>query len=297
MVRAATIEQIDAAVTILADRLRAVLPDEPTPEDPASEDPAPEDLAPDQVAMTVDDRRVHALRLLAAGRPDELDADLRDLMPTVNLHLHAYAGGTERGADGRPVEAIARLEGHGPVTESWISRVLGRSCRFVIRPVLDLAGQAPVDAYEIPERHRRARAAALGVVRVQLGLARGSRRARNGSPLTAALVGAPLRSVRGGATTTDGSHRTDVVDTGAEQSCRCARGIAPPTCPDIHLRGACERDSQPDRHRTSPGCDCVTESTKEHHAHPARPAVPAGLHDTEPGLHGTDDPDACRPAG
>jgi len=28
--------------------------------------------------------------------------------------------------------------------------------RFTIKPVLDIAGQAPVDAYEIPERHRQA---------------------------------------------------------------------------------------------------------------------------------------------
>ena len=51
---------------------------------------------------------------------------------------------------------FARLEGHGPVTESWVRDVLGPHARFTIRPVLGLAGQAPVDAYEIPDRHRRA---------------------------------------------------------------------------------------------------------------------------------------------
>ena len=34
--------------------------------------------------------------------------------------------------------------------------MLGRYARFVVRPVLDLEGLAPVEAYEIPERHRRA---------------------------------------------------------------------------------------------------------------------------------------------
>ena len=44
----------------------------------------------------------------------------------------------------------------GPVTEAWITRVLGPRCKFKVQPVLDLAGQAPVDAYEIPDRHRQA---------------------------------------------------------------------------------------------------------------------------------------------
>ena len=42
------------------------------------------------------------------------------------------------------------------VSEQWVRQVLGPHARFTIRPVLDLAGQAPVDADEIPERHRQA---------------------------------------------------------------------------------------------------------------------------------------------
>ncbi len=53
-------------------------------------------------------------------------------------------------------EAILRVEGHGPVTEDWIRETLGAKARFTVRPVLDLAGQAPVDAWEIPDRHRQA---------------------------------------------------------------------------------------------------------------------------------------------
>jgi hypothetical protein len=66
----------------------------------------------------------------------------------VQLYLHHYAG--------PDAEPVARVEGHGPVTEAWVTRVLGPRCRFKVTPVLDLAGQAPVDAYEIPDRHRRA---------------------------------------------------------------------------------------------------------------------------------------------
>jgi len=53
-------------------------------------------------------------------------------------------------------DPIARIEGSGPVTEAWVRKHLGPHARFTIRPVLDLAGQAPVDAYEIPDRHRQA---------------------------------------------------------------------------------------------------------------------------------------------
>lgn len=49
-----------------------------------------------------------------------------------------------------------RLEGHGPVTEAWLKRLLGPAAHVKVQPVLDLAGQAHVDAYEKPERHRRA---------------------------------------------------------------------------------------------------------------------------------------------
>jgi hypothetical protein len=62
--------------------------------------------------------------------------------------VHTYAG--------PDAEGVAPVEGHGPVTEDWLRRVLGPRARFKVQPVLDLAGQAPVDAYEIPERHRQA---------------------------------------------------------------------------------------------------------------------------------------------
>lgn len=72
------------------------------------------------------------------------------LMPTVTVFLHLYAGDSNN--DGR----IARAEGHGPVTESWVREHLGTHATFTIKPVLDIEGQAPVDSYEIPDRHRQA---------------------------------------------------------------------------------------------------------------------------------------------
>ena len=126
MVRAdvATIDAIEAAVTAKATTLEATMPD-----------------------AGVDARRVRAVLLLAhPGATPE--TPVAELLPTVQLHLHSYVG--------PDAEPIARLEGHGPVTEAWITRVLAPHAKFKIQPVLDLAGQAPVDAYEIPRRHRRA---------------------------------------------------------------------------------------------------------------------------------------------
>jgi hypothetical protein len=144
MVRAdvATIDAIDAAVTTLAARLHDTMPD-----------------TEDGQTSTADDRRVRAV-LLLANPGAAIDTDVADLLPTVQLYVHTYAGGAlgeiehdpENGAQAR----IARVEGHGPVTEAWLRDVLGPMVRFRVTPVLDLAGQAPVDAYEIPDRHRQA---------------------------------------------------------------------------------------------------------------------------------------------
>ena len=128
----ATINALDAAVTAYAKKLQGVFPD-----------------------ATDDERRVLAVLFLIHGtkpatdQPDRPDLpEVADLLPTVVLFVHLY-GGADR-------EPIVRVEGHGPVTEDWVRTVLGPKARFRIQPVLDLAGQAPVDAYEIPDRHRTA---------------------------------------------------------------------------------------------------------------------------------------------
>lgn len=112
----------------------------------------------------LDARRVKAVALLADpleavalmeefarwrdGDTSKPELDWATVMPTVTVHVHTYAGAESTGT--------VRAEGHGPVTEEWVRTHLGAHARFTIRPVLDLEGQAPVDAYEIPDRHRRA---------------------------------------------------------------------------------------------------------------------------------------------
>ena len=111
---------------------------------------------------TDDERRVRAV-LLLANPGASADTDIADLLPEVQLFVHVYgacAGASGRAAELDPatgaIEQVARVEKHGLVTETWVRNLLGPRARFKIRPVLDLAGQAPVDSYEIPDRHRQA---------------------------------------------------------------------------------------------------------------------------------------------
>ncbi|HYO34071.1 MAG TPA: DUF222 domain-containing protein [Nocardioidaceae bacterium] len=75
--------------------------------------------------------------------------------PPATLYVHlgpdALTAGTVDGG-GSPV---ARMEGVGPITVDQARRFL-RHCHVSVKPVLDLAGQAPVDAYEIPDQMREA---------------------------------------------------------------------------------------------------------------------------------------------
>ena len=107
------------------------------------------DTVPD---LTEDERDLLALVMLLTPGADQNPDTLAEHAPTVNLYVHTYAGTDNQ--DGH--EGVNRLEGHGPVTDAWVRKTLGATCRFKIYPVIDLAGQAPVDAYEIPERHRQA---------------------------------------------------------------------------------------------------------------------------------------------
>ena len=109
----------------------------------------------------LDQRRVKAILILAnpteavalmqAYAEQQSTAEAPDpstLLPAVTLYVHLY-GGVD-------TDGLARVEGIGPVTDAWVRRHLGGNARFSIRPVLDLPGMAPVDAYEIPDRHRQA---------------------------------------------------------------------------------------------------------------------------------------------
>jgi hypothetical protein len=86
--------------------------------------------------------------MLVTPGSDTRPEGILDRAPVVHYYVHSYAGPDHEG--------VARVEGHGPVTDRWVRDRLGPACRFKIQPVLDLAGQAPVDAYEIPDRHRQA---------------------------------------------------------------------------------------------------------------------------------------------
>ena len=137
----ATIARLDATVAFIAEILRQLGDQSP-----------------------LDDRRVKAVLVLAnptlavellsayaawrdkAG--DQPSVDWSRLLPAVTVYVHLYG---EPDGDG-----VARVEGYGPVTEAWIRSHLGPHARFTIKPVFDIAGQAPVDAYEIPDRHRQA---------------------------------------------------------------------------------------------------------------------------------------------
>ena len=73
-----------------------------------------------------------------------------DGRPPATLYVHLSQETFTRDAGG-----VARFEGAGPITEEQARRWLGH-CQVTIKPVIDLADQAPVDAYEIPDRLREA---------------------------------------------------------------------------------------------------------------------------------------------
>jgi hypothetical protein len=69
------------------------------------------------------------------------------LLPAVRLYVHLAGAGDD---------SVARVEGCRPVTAEWVREHLGQRSRFTITPVLDPLDQVPVDAWEIPRRHRQA---------------------------------------------------------------------------------------------------------------------------------------------
>ena len=77
--------------------------------------------------------------------------DWTRLLPRVTLYLHLSQDTIIRDRGG-----VARWEGEAPVTVQYVREYLAPFHRFVIQPVIDLENQAPVDAHEIPDRHRQA---------------------------------------------------------------------------------------------------------------------------------------------
>ncbi len=101
----------------------------------------PDDTAPAEMEPEVFDPA-------SATAPPPEGAVLEDLeaalLPVVQLFVHLGGG------------PVGRVEGTGPVTATWVREHLGERCRFKITPVLDPLAQRPVDAWEIPTRHRQA---------------------------------------------------------------------------------------------------------------------------------------------
>ena len=157
------IDALDAAITTLASRIEQTLPATVT----EAED-----------APTTDDLRVHAVALLAGGlatgagsdpgtdlpdRPDLAELDLRDLLPQTTLVVHLYGGtshtdpdtgehitvppGRDHDETGQPLDHIARIDGHGAVSETWLREVLGHHTHFEVLPVLDIDGLAPLSTF------------------------------------------------------------------------------------------------------------------------------------------------------
>ncbi|MEJ7741479.1 MAG: HNH endonuclease signature motif containing protein [Nocardioidaceae bacterium] len=77
-----------------------------------------------------------------------------DPRPPATLYVHLAADALSSDADGTAGGA-ARLEEVGAVTLGQVQSWLG-GCSVTVKPVIDLAGQAPVDGYEVPDRLREA---------------------------------------------------------------------------------------------------------------------------------------------
>lgn len=80
--------------------------------------------------------------------------DPRRLQPTVNLVVHLAQDALTRSGAGT---GVARVEQIGAVVTSQVQRFLGvADCRIRVQPVIDAAGVAAVDRYEVPESMRTA---------------------------------------------------------------------------------------------------------------------------------------------
>jgi hypothetical protein len=138
-----------------ASRHRPADPEAPTdPEAAEGPDAADDSCAPDSVTPSGVVAAALALFLAHGGQVDGENptVDWSKLLPQVKLFVHTYAGAP--GAD--EATNLARIEGYGAVTDAWVRDYLGPKAKFRITQVIDLAGQAPVGSYEIPDRHRQA---------------------------------------------------------------------------------------------------------------------------------------------
>ncbi|KRB77213.1 hypothetical protein ASE01_10745 [Nocardioides sp. Root190] len=100
-------------------------------------------------AVDLRERKLAAFALLTNPEA-HLDLGVGPIKPTVRIDLHLT-----------PDSEIARMEDHGPVTVAWARQMIAHVAGHVtgqvtVLPVINLANQAPVDAYEIPAAMRQA---------------------------------------------------------------------------------------------------------------------------------------------
>lgn len=77
-----------------------------------------------------------------------------DPRPPVTLYIYVSADAVADAAQG-VAGGVARLESIGAVTANQVKSWLN-GCDVTVKPVVDVAGQVPVDAYEVPDRLREA---------------------------------------------------------------------------------------------------------------------------------------------
>ena len=127
----ATIARFDATVAFIADLLLRLGDDDP------------EDVRRVKAVLVLSNPAA-ALELMQQAA----NIDWSPFLPAVTVYVHLYGGDETTG--------VARVEGSGPLTEAWVRDHLVRDAKVTVRPVFDIEDQAPVDAYEIPDRHRQA---------------------------------------------------------------------------------------------------------------------------------------------
>jgi len=90
-------------------------------------------------------------RAAASDDPaDKTPGSRGDARPPATLYIHLSEDSFTRDGHG-----VARFEEVGPVTADQVKKWLGH-CHVTVKPVIDLANQAPVDGYEVPDRLREA---------------------------------------------------------------------------------------------------------------------------------------------
>ncbi len=137
-----------------SETLAALAPQEPAGLRPSSTSesvgPASDDVPePEEPPEPDEPRDVAEPQALAGTRDRVRFSDVLDqarLLPHVQLYVHLSETPT----------GVARVEGESPISAGWVRRWFGSHCSFTIKPVLVPAAQRPVDAWEVPTRHREA---------------------------------------------------------------------------------------------------------------------------------------------